>query len=168
MDTTKVDVGKTIEQAKDAITVRRVFGEPYEKNGVTVIPAARVQGGAGGGAGEGPEGQGGGGGTGFGVSAKPVGAFVVKGDDVTWRPAVDVNRVILGGQIVAILALLVARSIVRNRGERAGAGDRGGSVGRSVFDRARIEGRRLRSGASHDGGARRGLLRTLPALRRSV
>jgi len=37
--------------------VKRVFGEPYEKNGVTVIPAARVQGGAGGGGGEGPQGQ---------------------------------------------------------------------------------------------------------------
>jgi uncharacterized spore protein YtfJ len=42
-----VDVQRTIEQAKDAITVRRVYGDPFEKNGVTVIPAARVQGGAG-------------------------------------------------------------------------------------------------------------------------
>lgn len=123
METKLVDVEKTIEQAKDAITVRRVFGEPYEKNGVTVIPAARVQGGAGGGSGEGPNGQGGGGGTGFGVNAKPVGAFVVTGEDVSWRPAIDVNRAILGGQIVAILALLVARSIVRANAKKAAAGN---------------------------------------------
>lgn len=122
MDSNTLDVGKTIEQAKDAITVRRVFGEPYEKNGVTVIPAARVQGGAGGGAGEAPDGKGSGGGSGFGVNAKPLGAFVVKGDDVTWRPAVDVNRMILGSQVVAILALLVARSIVRSRAKRARSG----------------------------------------------
>ena len=35
----------------DALTVRRVYGEPYEKNGVTIIPAAMVFGGGGGGGG---------------------------------------------------------------------------------------------------------------------
>jgi uncharacterized spore protein YtfJ len=119
METTGMDVGRTIQEARDAITVRRVFGDPYEKNGVTVIPAAKVQGGAGGGTGEGPEGAGRGGGSGFGVNARPAGAFVIKGDDVAWRPAVDVNRVILGAQVVAILALLLARSIVKSRAEAA-------------------------------------------------
>ncbi|MCD6021812.1 MAG: hypothetical protein K0R20_1522 [Actinomycetia bacterium] len=119
MDTTSlVDVGKTIEAATDAITVRRVFGEPYEKNGTIVIPAARVQGGAGGGSGEDGAGRGRGGGSGFGLSAKPVGAFVIKGEDVTWRPAVDVNRVIVGVQVVIVFALMVARSIVNARAER--------------------------------------------------
>ena len=119
METTKsVDVGKTIEDAKDAITVRRVFGEPYVRNGVTLIPAARVQGGAGGGSGEGPDSNGRGGGAGFGLSAKPVGAYVIKGDEVSWRPAVDITRVIMGAQLVALVALLVARSIVRSRPAR--------------------------------------------------
>jgi uncharacterized spore protein YtfJ len=121
MDPSK-DVEKTIAGAKDALTVKRVFGEPYVKNGVTVIPAAKVQGGAGGGGGEGPEGQGRGTGSGFGISAKPAGVYVVKGDDVAWRPAVDVNRVILGAQVVAVLALLLARSIVKQRARRT-AGD---------------------------------------------
>ena len=53
-----MEVNDVITQARDTLTVKRVFGDPYEKNGVTVIPAARVQGGAGGGGGEGPEGQG--------------------------------------------------------------------------------------------------------------
>ena len=88
-------VQRMIEQARDTMTVRRVFGDPYEKNGVTVIPAARVQGGAGGGGGEGPEGQGAGTGGGFGVNARPAGAFVIHGDDVDWRPAIDVNRIIM-------------------------------------------------------------------------
>jgi uncharacterized spore protein YtfJ len=35
---------------RDAITVSRVFAEPYEKDGVTVIAAATVAGGGGGGA----------------------------------------------------------------------------------------------------------------------
>ena len=99
-------VDEIVESAQEAMTVRRVFGEPYEKNGVTVIPAARIGGGAGGGSGEAPEGEGRGEGTGFGISAKPAGAFVIKGDKASWQPAVDVNRIILGAQIVAVVALL--------------------------------------------------------------
>jgi uncharacterized spore protein YtfJ len=114
MDTTS-DVRQTVEKAKDAMTVRRVFGDPYEKNDVTVIPAARVQGGAGGGGGEGPERQGAGSGVGFGVNARPAGAFVIRGDEVDWRPAIDVNRVILGGQLIAVAALLLARAVVKAR-----------------------------------------------------
>ena len=107
---TPTDVMKTVEQAKDAMTVKRVFGDPFEKDGVTVIPAARVQGGAGGGGGEGR-----GSGTGFGLNARPAGAFVIKGDEVEWRPAVDINKVIAGGQLVAFAALLLARTIVKAR-----------------------------------------------------
>ncbi len=111
----KTDVLETIEKAKEAITVKRVYGDPYEKNGVIVIPAARVQGGGGAGGGEGPDGQGTGSGGGFGVNAKPAGAFVIQGDDVQWRPAIDVNRIILGGQLVAAAALLLAVTVVKAR-----------------------------------------------------
>jgi uncharacterized spore protein YtfJ len=110
-----MDVQEVISQARDALTVKRVFGEPYEKNGVTMIPVAKLQGGAGGGGGEGAEGQGKGSGSGFGLTARPAGAFVIKGDDVTWRPAVDVNRIVLGGQILAIVALLTIRTVVKAR-----------------------------------------------------
>jgi uncharacterized spore protein YtfJ len=115
-----MEVQEVLAQARDAMTVKRVFGEPYEKNGITVIPAARVQGGAGGGGGEGPEGQGRGSGTGFGLSARPVGAYLIRGDDVTWRPAVDLNRIVLGGQIVAVVALLTIRTIVKVRAKAQG------------------------------------------------
>jgi uncharacterized spore protein YtfJ len=110
-----MEVQEAIAQAKDTLTVKRVYGEPYEKNGVTIIPAARVQGGAGGGSGEDPQGQGKGSGSGFGVTARPIGAFVLRGDELSWRPAVDVNRIVLGGQAVAIVALLVVRAIIRSR-----------------------------------------------------
>ena len=110
-----MEVSDVITQARDTMTVKRVFGDPYEKNGLTVIPAAKVQGGAGGGDGEGPEGTGRGSGSGFGVNARPVGAFVIRGEDLSWRPAVDLNKVILGGQIVAIVALLTIRTIVKAR-----------------------------------------------------
>jgi uncharacterized spore protein YtfJ len=110
-----MDVQDVIAQAKDTLTVKRVFGEPYEKDGVTVIPAARVQGGAGGGSGEDPDSQGRGSGSGFGVTARPVGAFIIRDGDLSWRPAVDVNRIVLGGQLVVVVALLTVRAIVKAR-----------------------------------------------------
>jgi uncharacterized spore protein YtfJ len=110
-----MDVLETIAQAREAITVRRVFGEPYERDGVTVIPAARVQGGGGGGGSEGGPTLGKGAGSGFGLIARPVGAFVIREGGVSWQPAVDVNRIVLGAQMVAIVALLTVRTIVRAR-----------------------------------------------------
>jgi uncharacterized spore protein YtfJ len=110
-----MEVQDVIAQARDTLTVKRVFGEPYEKDGVTVIPAARIQGGAGGGTGEDPQGQGRGSGSGFGVTARPVGAFIIRDGDLNWRPAVDVNRIILGGQVVLVVALLTIRAIIRTR-----------------------------------------------------
>ncbi|MGA8219135.1 MAG: hypothetical protein WB771_11245 [Solirubrobacterales bacterium] len=107
-------VKETIDAARDTITVRRVYGEPYERNGVTVIPAASVVGGGGGGTGEQADGQSGDGG-GFGLRARPVGAYVIRGEEVHWESALDLNRVILGGQVVAVIALLVLRSIRRSR-----------------------------------------------------
>ena len=86
-----MDVTEVLEKARDAITVSRVYGEPYEKDGLTVIPAARVSGGGGGGSGKDEKGGDGSGG-GFGVSGRPAGAYVIRNGDVTWRPAVDPNR----------------------------------------------------------------------------
>jgi len=103
----------TIEKAKDALTVRRVYGDPYQEEGITVIPAATVMGGGGGGGDT--EGNGG---AGFGLAARPVGAFVIKDGDVRWRPAIDLNRVILVGQVVAIVALLTLRSVVKTLAKR--------------------------------------------------
>jgi uncharacterized spore protein YtfJ len=113
-----MDPNELMTQARDALTVKRVFGEPYERDGVTLIPAAVVRGGAGGGQGEGSEGEtrtGSGAGGGFGLVAKPAGVYVIEGDNVRWQPAVDVNRIVLGGQIVAIVALLVLRGALRHR-----------------------------------------------------
>jgi uncharacterized spore protein YtfJ len=95
-----VKVDELIEGARDAITVKRVYGDPVQENGVTLIPAASVRGGGGGGGDA--EGNGG---SGFGLTASPVGAYVIKGDEVSWKPAVNPNRMILGWQIVAALAV---------------------------------------------------------------
>ncbi len=112
-----MDLQKVLGEARDSLTVKRVFGDAYEKNGVTVIPVAKIQGGAGGGVGEDPKGQGGGSGGGFGLSARPVGAYFVKGQELRWVPALDMNRVILGAQAVAVVALLTIRAFVRSRAD---------------------------------------------------
>jgi uncharacterized spore protein YtfJ len=110
-----VNVEAMLSNARDAMTVRRVFGEPYERDGVTVIPVAAVMGGGGGGTGQDPGGVSGGGG-GFGIRARPVGAYVIREGAVRWEPSLDLTRIILGGQI--LLALLIIRRFLR-RGRRA-------------------------------------------------
>ena len=37
-----MELQELISGARDAVSVKRVYGEPYEKNGLTVIPAATV------------------------------------------------------------------------------------------------------------------------------
>lgn len=112
-----MDVQDVVARAQDTLSVKRVYGEPYEKDGVTVIPAARIQGGAGGGGGEGPKQAGKGSGSGFGVNARPAGAFVIRGERVSWHPAFDLNRIVLGAQMIVIVALLLLRSMSRARRE---------------------------------------------------
>jgi uncharacterized spore protein YtfJ len=83
------NVDELLAGARDAITVKRVFGDPVETEGVTFIPAAKVGGGGGGGGDS--ENNGGGG---FGLGARPVGAYVIKDGEVTWKPAIDASRII--------------------------------------------------------------------------
>lgn len=107
----------SIREVVHGASAGRVFGEPVFHAGVVVLPAAKVSGGAGGGSGtpeQGPESSGTGGG--FGVSAKPLGVFVIREDGkVQWQPAVDINKIVMGGQLVAIAALLVARAFIKAR-----------------------------------------------------
>jgi uncharacterized spore protein YtfJ len=109
-------VTDVLSTARDAITVKRVFGDPYEQDGLTIIPAAVVGGGGGGGTGHDEKGQEGEGG-GFGVTGRPAGAFVIRNGQVSWRPAVDPNRIITVAGVVAAAYLLgPRRRRVRGRG----------------------------------------------------
>ena len=101
-----------LDRARDTMTVKRVFGEPIREGDLTIIPVARVSGGAG--AGSGADGEGGSGG-GFGVNAAGIGVYEIRNGTATFKPAVDVNRVIMGGQIIALVAIVVAGGIIRAR-----------------------------------------------------
>jgi len=127
-----MDASEVLNHARDAMTVKRVFGDPYERDGVTVIPVANVMGGAGAGGGTGagakPEGAsedaGGEGagdsgyGVGYGLRATPAGVYVIKNGEVEWKPALDTSRVAMRRTGVIIVALLVLRSIVRTLAKR--------------------------------------------------
>ena len=71
---------------REGMSVSRVFGQPYERDGVTVIPAATIRGGAGGGNGKKAETSEEGEGGGLGLVARPAGAYVIKDGAVSWQP----------------------------------------------------------------------------------
>jgi len=124
-----MDVENLLAKAAVNLSVRRAFGTAYEKDGMLIIPVAIVAGGGGGGTartrrgnlaaspddppGEDatahhatPQGSGrtevGGG---FGGLVLPSGAYVVKGDQVRWVPAVDVTIAVLASlSLVRVLA----------------------------------------------------------------
>jgi uncharacterized spore protein YtfJ len=131
-----VNVEDLLAKVADNISVRRAFGTAYEKEGMLIIPVAIVAGGGGGGTGRNrpgnpaagpgsppeeaapadgitPQGSGrteeGGG---FGGLVLPSGAYVVKGDQVRWVPAVDVTITVLAS---LGLVRMLARTWTRHR-----------------------------------------------------
>ena len=111
------EVLENLRGTRDAMNVRRVFGDAYEIVGVTVIPVARVSGGGGGGGGEGASttASGGGFGTGFGLHVCPVGVYQVRDGDVVWKPAVDAGRLAKGGQVLAGLVIVCITLVALRR-----------------------------------------------------
>ena len=139
-----MDVENILARASENLSVRRAFGTAYEKDGMLIIPVALVAGGAGGGTGSprtrragsapqdsapqdsapqdsapqdsapqdpGPTDSGGG----FGGLVLPSGAYVVKGDQVRWVPAVDATIVTLAS---LSLVRVLARTWTRRGGRR--------------------------------------------------
>jgi uncharacterized spore protein YtfJ len=118
-----VDVKDLMQRVGENLSVGRSFGSAYEKDGLLIIPVALVAGGGGGGGGpvtvdaevdesasktpstdSSDEASG----AGFGGVVLPVGAYVVKGEDVRWVPAVNVT-------LIALCALAVVRFAIRSR-----------------------------------------------------
>lgn len=94
---------------KDSLHAGLAYAEPYEKDGMTVIPASIILGGGGGGEARGERrGEGGG----FGVIARPVGAFIVENGKVRWQPALDLTRLI---GTTALVVLAIGSRILRRR-----------------------------------------------------
>ncbi len=91
-----------LSRVGDQLSVRRVFGEPVERDGILVIPVAVAFGGGGGGAG--PEDQGAGGG--FGGVVRGIGVYSIAGGRVRFVPAVDMTA-------LAAITVLFAGTVLR-------------------------------------------------------
>jgi uncharacterized spore protein YtfJ len=86
---------KLTEKLGAAAQAAHIFGEPVERDGVTVIPVATARWGLGGGGGKKglasrSEGMGGGG----GVIVQPAGYIEIKGNETRYRPILDPKLVI--------------------------------------------------------------------------
>jgi len=119
-------VERMAERVGAKASVRAVFGDPIERDGITVIPVARVRWGFGGGAGRGPiaqdvtsdEGSSGfGTGGGGGATADPIGYVEIGPDGATFRPIVSPmpspGFILAAGASAALLLRGVARLLRR-------------------------------------------------------
>jgi uncharacterized spore protein YtfJ len=126
-------VERMAERVGGKASVRAVFGDPIERDGITVIPVAKVRWGFGGGAGRGPiavgpgiDGQapeislsedssqsGAGSGGGGGVTADPIGYLEIGPDGANFRPITPVMP--SPGFLLAsgVAAMLVLRGLAR-------------------------------------------------------
>ena len=134
-----MDVETLLAKTSDNLSVRRAFGTAYEKDGMLIIPVAMVAGGGGAGTAhprrgnsaarpDSPPGQSAAAhdaaaqdsahmdaGGGFGGLVLPSGAYVVRGEEVRWVPAVDVTIIVLAS---LSLVRVLARSWSRRRRRR--------------------------------------------------
>ena len=108
-----MDPLEVLSKVRETISQQTVFGEPITQDGVTLVPVAKVSGGAGGGGRPNETDKDAGAGAGFGLRSAPVGVFVLKDGEVSWRPSFDLNRAVLVGQISWIVMMLATRSIVK-------------------------------------------------------
>ncbi len=95
---------RIIGRLRETMTIDRVYGEPIERDGATIIPVAsiRMGGGGGGGGGTDNDASGSGEGGGFGAVARPAGAYVIKEGSVRWKPALDITRLVVAVNLTAV------------------------------------------------------------------
>lgn len=136
-----MNFSKMVGRAQEAMTVRRVYAEPYVTDGVTVIPAASIRGAVGGGGGDdkSDDREAAGSGGGMTIKATPVGAFVIRGNTVSWKPSYDVNRVILGvlGAQLTVIVSLIVRSQQGQSRTISPVGRKGSSMPKRLLARAK-------------------------------
>ena len=108
-------IGTMAEKLGAVARASTVFGEPVEREGITVIPVAKARWGFGGGAGQRKQesGQEDGAGGGGGVQVTPVGFIEIKNNQANFRPI----RTASPGWIVmgSILSLFLLRGTVKRR-----------------------------------------------------
>ena len=98
-----------VTRVGDQLGIRRVFGEPVERDGLTVIPVAVAVGGGGGGTGPDEQGTG----AGFGGMVRGIGVYAISNGQVRFVPAIDTTA-------LAALGVLLTGMVLRARRRRRG------------------------------------------------
>ncbi len=112
-----VGTADVLVKLAERLRENQIFGPPVERGGTVLVPVAHVRGGGGlgGPVGRRPDQSNGG----FGFVARPAGAWVVDdGGKVTWQPAVDVTRLAVAGQVLAVAAVVAISLALRGRRKR--------------------------------------------------
>lgn len=117
-----------ISAAQERAGVKTVFGEPYQVNGRTIIPVARVRYGFGFGLGrrnwaEKAHGEPDEGGGGAGASVRPVAVLEVGATETKVKPILDVTRLVLGAMLLAAWNVFWISYTVRRVRAKEFAGD---------------------------------------------
>jgi uncharacterized spore protein YtfJ len=104
-------IGTMAEKLGAVARAATVFGEPVERDGITVIPVAKARWGFGGGEGHRKDEDGAGGGG--GVQVTPVGFIEIRDDAANFRPirTVSLSWIITG----SILGLFLVRETMKRR-----------------------------------------------------
>src|SRR4029077_2012580 len=95
-----------VTRVGDQLGIRRVFGEPIERDGLVVVPVAVAIGGGGGG--DAPE-QGSG--AGFGGMTRGIGVYAISNGQVRFIPAIDATALAAMGVVLAGLVLRAKRRL---------------------------------------------------------
>ena len=111
-------IGTMAEKLGAVARAATVFGEPVERDGITVIPVAKARWGFGGGAGQRKD-EGGGGkqedgaGGGGGIQVTPVGFIEMKNNEANFRPirTVSLSWIIMG----SIFSLFLLRATLKRQ-----------------------------------------------------
>ena len=99
---------KIVRALRDAAGCHQVYGEPVERDGVTVIPAATVIGGGGRGVSPGDaDSTGTSEGGGWGGIAWASGAFEVRESGVTWRRSTDYTALLIVAASIAVALIRI-------------------------------------------------------------
>ena len=112
-------LGVVAERLGQHASATAVFGEPVERDGVTIIPVAKVRigFGAGGGSGSGKDDDSGeGGGGGGGTTATPLGFIEISAAGAEFQPihhTADLWPVVLAGGVAGFLVLRGLRALFR-------------------------------------------------------
>ena len=91
-----------VERMQERFSAQIVYGDPIEKDGTVLLPAAWVAGGGGFGSDtrEGSDSRGEGGG--FGLFARPAGSWVVTSEGAHWVPAIDLTAILVVGSFLLV------------------------------------------------------------------